>query len=151
MKKNKGLWIGIPLAVLLAAAVIYQYGYLHIRDELNRLREEEEGKTRTLEKYLAVIAERPFLEKKRETLEEWGKTERSNLVSGETYSLAAAALQEMVKGIITGRNGVISSERMGKEEDFQSPSPSPPGERQEGMKKAPPGTKAPATEEKKAI
>ena len=46
------------------------------------------------------------------------KTETAKLIEGETFSLAAASLQEMVKGIITSRGGVISSERMGKEEDM---------------------------------
>lgn len=130
MKKNKVLSIGVPLAVLLAALAVYQYGYLQIRDELTQIREEQESKTQTLEKYLAVIAEKPFLEKKKSDLEAQRKAESANLVGGETYSLAAAALQEMVKGIIVGRNGVISSERMGKEEDFQPISPLAPSEGQ---------------------
>jgi hypothetical protein len=149
MKKSRLLYIGIPLAVLLAALTFYQYGYLRIREELNLIREEQESKAKTLEKYLAVIAEQPFLEQKRMVFEEQRKAESANLMSGETYSLAAAALQETVKGIIVSRNGVISSERMGKEEDYQPSSPTIQGEGPGGPKKALPETKAPPKEAKK--
>lgn len=131
MKKNRLLLIAVPLLVILLGLAIYQYGYLRIQEELALIREEQDSKSKTLGKYLAIIAEKPNLEKKFQTLKERRKTETTKLIEAETFSLAAAGLQEMVKGIITSRGGVISSERMGKEEDM---APGPPGPAKEAAK-----------------
>jgi hypothetical protein len=117
MKKNRLLILAVPVLVILAGFVLYQYGYLRIQEELALILEEQDSKSKTLGKYMAVIAEKPDLEKKFQTLKESRKTEATKLIEGETFSLAAANLQEIVKGIILSRGGVISSERMGKEED----------------------------------
>ena len=128
MKKNRLLIIAVPLLIILAGLTVYQYGFLRIRQELATIIEEQNSKTKTLEKYLTIIAEKPDLEKKLLALKEKRKIETTKLIEGETFSLASASLQEMVKGIITSRGGVISSERIGKEEEMASGPGGPPKE-----------------------
>lgn len=118
MKKNRLLIVAIPVLIILIGLIIYQYGYLRVQQELAEVRQEKESKSKTLEKYLAIIAEKPDLEKKFQTLKDRRKAENAKMIEAETFSLASAGLQEMVKGIITSRGGVISSERMGKEEEL---------------------------------
>jgi hypothetical protein len=118
MKKSKTLIVSIPLMIILAGFLAYQYGYLRIQSELATIREEQAIKTRTLEKYIKLISEKPSLEKKLAALKETRKADDSKLIEGQTPSLAAAQLQDIVKSSITGRGGTISSERVGKPEDF---------------------------------
>lgn len=118
MEKNRLLKIAVPLIVLLLAGIIYQYGYLRVRSEVGAIKESQDLKGKMLAKYLALISEKPALEKKIASLKEARKGEDSKLIEGQTSSLAAAALQETVKGIVTGRGGSISSERVGKPDDF---------------------------------
>jgi hypothetical protein len=118
VKKNKTLIVAVPLMILLLGFAAYQYGYVKIRGEIQSIKEDEAIKTKTLQKYIELIAEKPLLEKKAAELAEERKADDSQLVEGQTLSLAAAALQETVKGIITGRGGAISSERVGKPEDL---------------------------------
>jgi hypothetical protein len=134
MKKNRLFIIAVPILIILAGLVIYQYGYLRIKEELAMIVEEQDSKAKTLQKYLSVIAEKSDLEKRLITLKEQRKAETAKLIEGETFSLAAAALQEMVKGIITSRGGVISSERMGKEEEIAPLSPKQQKEEFKGKK-----------------
>lgn len=117
MKRNK-LLILIPVVIVLIGLVAYEYGYLRIKDEIKTLKEEATIKKRTLQKYISLIAEKPELDKKFLSLTEMRKADESKLVLGETQALGAAQLQEIVKGIITGRAGTISSERVGKAEEF---------------------------------
>jgi hypothetical protein len=145
MKKNRLLIIAVPLLVILAGLVLYQYGYLRIQKELALILEEQDSKAKTLEKYLAIIAQKPDLEKKFQTLKEQRKAETTKLIEGETFSLAAAGLQEIVKGIILSRGGVISSERMGKEEDM---APAPSGPPKETLKSQKPEKSPKAKKEK---
>jgi len=105
------------MAILLGL-LIYQYGYLRIQSSISSIKDEQAIKTKTLEKYIALIAEKPELEKKLVSLKETKKADASKLIEGQTPSLAAATLQDMVKGFITGRGGTISSERVGKPEDL---------------------------------
>lgn len=118
MKRNRKLLIAIPLMVILSGLVIYQYGYLRIHSDITSIKEEQAVKTKTLEKYITLISEKPHLEKKLSLLKETRKTDESRLIEGQTPSLAAAVLQDTVKGIITGRGGTISSERVLKPEDL---------------------------------
>jgi hypothetical protein len=104
--------------IILMALLIYQYGYLRIRSDLAIIKEEQAMKTRTLEKYINLISEKPQLEAKLTSLRETRKADDSKLIEGQTPSLAAAQLQEIVKSTITGRGGTISSERVGKPEDL---------------------------------
>ena len=140
MKKNRILIIAIPVLIILLGLIIYQYGYLRIQESLAAIKEEQEIKAKTLQKYLTVIAEGPDLRKKLEVLQEQRKTEMVKLIQGDTFSLAAASLQEIVKGIITSRGGAISSERVGKEEELAPPSTGQPKEEPKGQK-AEKGTK----------
>jgi hypothetical protein len=118
MKKSKTLIVSIPLMIILAAFLAYQYGYLRIQSDLATIQEEQAIKKKTLEKYIKLISEKPFLEKKLAAMKETRKADDLKLVEGQTPSLAAAQLQDMVKSVITGRSGTISSERVGKPEDF---------------------------------
>jgi hypothetical protein len=104
--------------VILLAFVGYQYGYVTIHSELAGIKEARAMKTKILEKYIALVAEKPYLEKKLASLTEERKADDSKLIEGQTLSLAAATLQETVKGLITSRGGTISSERVGKPEDL---------------------------------
>ncbi len=110
--------MGIPLILVMVGYVTYQYGYLRVASDLAAIRDDKSVKTKLLEKYLMLISERPALEKKLASLKEERLADTTRLVEGQTPSLAAAALQETIKGIISGRGGSISSERVGKPEDL---------------------------------
>jgi hypothetical protein len=148
MKKNRTLLIAVPLALLLIGLVIYQYGYLGIQETVSANKEEEDLKVRTLQKYLSFIAEEPDLQRELKNKKEQRTAEKAELIAGDTTSLAAASLQEMVKGIITSRGGVISSERVGKEEEI-APGPAEPGKLP--FKGQPGGKSSPASIEKSAL
>jgi hypothetical protein len=117
-KRNRVLVVALPLMVILLGLIVYDYGYLKIRAELSSIKEMETLKTKTLTKYVTLIAEKPQLEKKLTSLKEKRKADDTKLIEGQTLSLSAATLQENVKTIITGRGGTISSERVDKPEDF---------------------------------
>lgn len=118
MKKSKTLIISIPLMIILIGFFIYQYVYSGIQTGLSSMKESQSIKTKTLEKYITFIAEKPQLEKELSTLKETRKDEDTKLVEGQTLSLAGATLQDMVKDIVTRGGGTISSERIGKPEDL---------------------------------
>jgi hypothetical protein len=138
MKNSKILFIALPFLALLTGLVIYQYGYLRIQENLSAITEEQAAKTETLQKYMSIIAEGPALQKKLLALKEQRKSEGAKLIQGDTFSLAAASLQEIVKGIISSRNGVISSERVGKEEELSTTPAGQPKEETKGPKGAAP-------------
>lgn len=112
--RNKLLIAAIPVIIILAGLVAYQYGYQGIRNEMNNVKEMQASKTRMLEKYIALIAEKPDLEKKFQALQEERKADDSKIIDAQTVSIAAASLQETVKTFITGRGGSITSERVEK-------------------------------------
>jgi len=113
-KKNSLLIAAIPVLIILAGLTAYQYGYQGVRREMNSIKELEESKTEMLEKYIALIAEKPNLEKKLEHLKEERKNDESKLIEAQTLSIAAASLQETIKALVTGRGGSITSERVEK-------------------------------------
>lgn len=119
-KRNRILVIALPLMIVLLGLIAYDYGYLRIKAEMSSMKEIEALKTKTLTKYVSLIAEKPQLEKKLTVLKERKKVDDSKLIEGQTLSLSAATLQENVKTIITGRGGTISSERVDKPEDLGS-------------------------------
>jgi hypothetical protein len=121
--KSKILLAAVPLIVLLAAGLVYEYGYLRIQEDLAVIREEQAAKTRTLKKALAIIAEKPELEKSLKSLRDLRQADNTKLMGGEMPSLASAALQDTIKGIVTNRGGTVSSARVGKVEDiiYQEP------------------------------
>lgn len=116
MKKSRTLIFTVPVALILAGFVAYQYGYVTVQERIYSVREEKEIKMKTLEKYAKVIAEKKTLEEKLTRLKKARKRLDANLIAGDTPSLAAASLLDIVKRAITGRGGTISSERVGKTE-----------------------------------
>lgn len=112
--KSKLLVIAIPVIIVLAGLVAYQYGYQGVKGEMSSMKEMQASKTRMLEKYIDFIAEKPDLERKLEILKEERKTDDSKIIEAQTLSIAAATLQETVKALITGRGGSITSERVEK-------------------------------------
>lgn len=120
MKRNRTLLFLTPFVLILLGLVVYQYGYVRVEEELSGVTEQEAVKKKTLEKYIALIAEKPQAETQLASLKEARTAEDAKLIGGQTPSLAAATLQETVRGIITSRGGTISSERVGKQEDFGS-------------------------------
>ena len=112
--KNRLLLLSIPVIVILAGLVAYEYGYQGVSNEMKSLKEMQATRTKMLEKYLSLIAEKPDLEKKLEILKEERKTDDSKIIEAQTLSIAAATLQETVKTLITGRGGSITSERVEK-------------------------------------
>jgi hypothetical protein len=120
MKKNRTLILTIPAMLVLIGLIVYQYVYLGVQKELISMKESQAIKTRTLEKYISLIAEKPEIEKNLTSLKEARDAEDAKLIEGQTLSLAAANLQEMVKDIVARNGGTISSERVGKPEDLET-------------------------------
>jgi hypothetical protein len=118
MTKNRTLLLSIPVIIILAGLMIYQYVYVEIQSGVASVRENESMKTKTLEKYITLISEKPQLEKELTSLKETRKDEDTKLIEGQTLSLAGASLQDTVKDIVTRSGGTISSERIGKPEDL---------------------------------
>lgn len=118
MKRSRTLLFAIPFMIILLGLLIYQYVYVGIQTGVASVKENESIKTKTLEKYITLISEKPQLEKKLAALKEARKDDDSKLVEGQTLSLAGASLQDMVKDIVTRSGGTISSERVGKPEDL---------------------------------
>lgn len=117
-RSSKTLWFGLPLVAVLLAWVLYEYGYVRVQAEVASMRETQALKEKTLQKYLTLIARKPELEKKLASLKELRNADESKLIQGQTPTLAAATLQNTVKGILTSRGGTISSERVEKPEDL---------------------------------
>jgi hypothetical protein len=117
MKRSKTLIITIPLMVILLGLVMYQFIYLRTQADVALIKESQSIKTKTLENYITLISEKPQLEKKLVSLKESRKADDSKLIEGQTPSLAAATLQDIVKNTVTGSGGTISSERVGKPEN----------------------------------
>lgn len=118
MKKSKTLVIAVPLMVILSGILLYQYVYVGIQTEVASIKESQSIKTTTLEKYMALIAKKPELEKELASLKDERKAQDSKLIEGQTISLASATLQDMVKDAVTRSGGTISSERIAKSEDL---------------------------------
>jgi hypothetical protein len=118
MNKNRTLLITIPIMVVLLGVIIHQYVYVKIQNDVTSIKESQAIKTETLEKYLTLLSEKPLLEKKLALLKGTRKADDSKLTEGETLSLIAASLQDLIKNIVTDRGGTISSERVGKPEDL---------------------------------
>lgn len=116
--KSRILIIALPFTIILLGLVIYEYGFLAIQAEQTATKEIYALKAKTLEKYLTLIAQKPQLEKRLDALKEIRKADDGKITEGQTVPLAAAALQNAIKGIISSRGGTISSERVEKPEDL---------------------------------
>ena len=109
MKKSKLLVLSMPLMAILFILVAYRYGYQGIHAEVASLKENEASKSKTLAKYTDLFAQKPEMEKQLAALKEERKAENSKLIEGQTPSIAAAALQETVNGMITARGGAYQA------------------------------------------
>ncbi len=118
MKQNRTLALSIPLMIVLLGLLFYQYVYVNIQTKVASIRESQAIKTKTLGKYISLIAEKPKLEKELAALKEERKSEDLKLIEGQTLTLAGASLQDAVKDIVSLNGGTISSERISKTEDM---------------------------------
>ncbi|MEW6714609.1 MAG: type II secretion system protein GspM [Nitrospirota bacterium] len=118
MKRNKTLTIAIPLAIVLFL-IAAEYGYSKIQSKMASIKERQAGKTQLVEKYISLISEKPALAKNFASLKEERSALNLKLIEGSTPSIAAAALQEKIKGIVTEKGGTISSERIEKTEELE--------------------------------
>lgn len=118
MKKSKLLKIAVPCMILLAVFVLYEYVYLAVAADLAELRDRQAASMKTLNKSIALIAQKPEFEKQLAALREQAKAQNAKLIEGEPVSIASANLQGTVKGIVTGRAGTVSSERIAKPEEL---------------------------------
>jgi hypothetical protein len=118
MKKNKTLFFAVPLMLILVFLVVYKYGYLDIGADTASVKEEQDIKNKLLQKYMTLIAEKPLIEKQIISLKAESRADDSKLIQGQTPSLAAATLQEIITGIVIEKRGSISSQRVGKPEDL---------------------------------
>ena len=57
--KSKLLVVAIPVIIVLAGLVAYQYGYQGVKNEMSSMKEMQASKTKMLEKYISLIAEKP--------------------------------------------------------------------------------------------
>jgi len=114
--KSSMLFVAIPVMMVLFGVTVYEYGYLRVQSEISDMEDAVSTKAKTLAKYKALIAQKPRIEEKLAALREARKTESSKTIEGQTPSIAAASLQDMVKGMVTARGGSIVSERAEKPE-----------------------------------
>jgi hypothetical protein len=119
MRKSKVLLLAIPVVIVLSCLLAYQR-YTAVQKDLIAVKDDQALKEKMLGKYMALIAERPDLEKRITALKELRKTEDPKLLEGQTVAIVAATLQDTVRTIVTGRGGTISSERSGKTEDLEA-------------------------------
>jgi hypothetical protein len=116
--KNRLLLFAVPLLIILAGLTIYEYGYVSLQNQIKAVKERESFKIKTLKKYTDLVASKPDLEQKLSTLKETRKSYDAKLIEGQTPSIAAASLQNNIKGLITNKGGTVSSERVEKPEDL---------------------------------
>lgn len=116
-RKSKLLILSIPAIIVLAALAVYEYGISDLHRKADELREQQDVKMKTLRRYHDLIARKPDLERRLVALKETRKSEESKMIKAPTIAVASANLQNSVKGIITGRGGIINSERIEKTED----------------------------------
>jgi hypothetical protein len=116
-RRNRLLRFALPMIFILLALVAYEYGYDMVHSQMASLKEMQLAKTKTLEKYISIISEKPFLENRLAELKEKRKADDSKIIDAQTPALAAAVLLDTTKGMITGRGGSITSERVEKPDD----------------------------------
>jgi hypothetical protein len=116
-RKSRIVAISVPAICILFGLFVYNNVYLGLQEKLKQTREERAAKTKTLIRYLGIIAEQPSVEKKILDFKEQRKADDSRMLDGRTPAVCAAALQETVKGIISARGGNISTEMVEKPED----------------------------------
>ncbi len=115
--KNRLLFAAIPILVVLGGLLLYQYGYLRLREEIRSTKEAEAVKIKTLQKYADFVALKGEFEQKLRALKEARKADEVKLIEGQTPNIAAGALQNSIKTLVTSKGGTISSDRVEKPED----------------------------------
>jgi hypothetical protein len=118
-RKSKLLILSIPLMIILAAGVLYEYGIKGIGEKIDTVNDMKTSKIKTLKKYTEAIAQKSSLEKQILILKEKRKSEDVKIMVAQTPAIAAANLQDSLKGIIAGRGGTINSERVEKPEELE--------------------------------
>lgn len=116
-RKSKLLMISIPIIIILAGFMVYEYGIVNLYRQADELKDQHDTKMKMLKKYEALLAQKPSLEKQIVELKEVRKNEEAKMMAAQTIAIASANLQNAVKDIITGRNGSINSERVEKTEE----------------------------------
>jgi hypothetical protein len=116
--KNRLVFVAVPILIIMAGLVVYQYGYLRLQDELRAAKETETVKEKTLQKYVDFVAKKAEFETKLAVLKEERKANEAKLIEGQTPSVAAASLQNNIKSLVTAKGGTTSSERVEKPEDL---------------------------------
>ncbi|PKN37560.1 MAG: hypothetical protein CVU62_07445 [Deltaproteobacteria bacterium HGW-Deltaproteobacteria-2] len=116
-RKSNFLIIAIPLIIILASGVIYEYGIKGIREEVSSVNDLKMVKIKTLQKYMEAIYQKNSLEKQILALKDLRNGENVKIMTAQTSAIASANLQDSVKGIITSRGGTINSERVEKPEE----------------------------------
>lgn len=117
-KNSKILVFLIPVMAILVGFAFYDYVYIPIQDERRSIEEMKEAKMITLDKYIDTLAQKTSLERAIASLREQRRAEEAKMVEGQTPSVAAANLQNLVKTIVIDKGGAISSERTEKPEDL---------------------------------
>src|SRR5512133_235726 len=106
-RKNKLLIGSIPAIVMMTLLVLYEYGISDIYRKADELKEQYGIKMKIHEKYTGLIARKPLLESRIAELKQARKNEENKLIMSPTTAIASANLQNSLKGVITGRGGVI--------------------------------------------
>ncbi|MFH2047489.1 MAG: type II secretion system protein GspM [Pseudomonadota bacterium] len=121
MKQNrKFLAITLPFTLILLCLVFYEYGFLKLKNEQASIEETKAFKLKSLKKYMAMVAQKPQLEKSLIRLKEIRQVDNSKIIEGQTIALAAASLQNTIKGIITARSGTIYSLRVERPDEYNN-------------------------------
>ncbi|MEN6373701.1 MAG: type II secretion system protein GspM [Smithella sp.] len=118
IKKSKLLIFSIPVIIILAGFLIYEYGIVNVYRQLDEMKEQHATKMKILEKCVALLGQKPLLEKQIVDLKQARKNEEAKMMAGQTIAIASANLQNTVKGIVTAREGVVNSERVEKTEEI---------------------------------
>lgn len=104
--------------IILLIFVAYEYGYRNIQENIATIKEQQDIKTKTLQKYIALIAEKPELEKRLISVKELRKESDAKIIDGKTPSMAAATLVDTAKSTISARGGRVMRENVEKTEEL---------------------------------
>lgn len=115
-RQNNFIIISIPFIIILICCIIYQYGILNIKSEIDSIKEMQTIKIKTLQKYTDAIAQKKDLENQLQILKEIRRNETIKIIVAQTTAIASANLQNIIKGIIVGKGGTINSEKVEKPE-----------------------------------
>jgi hypothetical protein len=116
--KSKLLIFSIPIMIILAGFLVYEYVITDIYRQAEEMRDQHDAKMKTLQKYAVLLGRKPLLEKQIAELKQTRKNEEAKMMAGQTIAVASANLQNTVKGIVTAREGVVNSERVEKTEEM---------------------------------